>query len=1006
MPVVPQHANHAQRAQQREPEDPPAVTNAELHTFAAGDDCAGTQQQQQRLELGECNQGACDCQAAWPDQDQLPEQLQPAGSHPSWGPNQCWGADRKQRQGREQRDMRQSLTVLPKQQSSDMYHVQNQVFPNSDAPAQSAQASSEASSMLSDSNPVSQHAQHNTLPRHLQHENDLVNLQQVPQSQHAQHVTRPPQSQQAQHAQQAQLDHQAQRAQLAPYAQQAQLAHQAQHAQQSLSICEPQQAQRRQHAQRSMQAGFKATVSMSARLRQHSTESWSSNSNSTSSSIVNQCSATIHSPEATGHMSIHATLSPKKQSQSARHSRQMQPASYSNAATGQQDLNCISKQLQLQDKLPGQRSSSSSSSAWQQAESCTMTPVPCSAAPVHATTSAGLHQGALPRAVQPLQAAEVDRLEQGAPPQAIQPLEAAVVQGLHQDVLPQALQPLQVVEAQGLHPPDLCIASLAAVTRASSIVNAQRAMSRSASTVINKAAPSHRQTMSLSGSSAQPMILASSLAAPQVNSVSTQLPRSQSVSSTGRPSSACQASHADAGDAQGQHGPAPQAALRRSSGPQALPAQHANQMVDADDHAGGGEQEAGAEANLACTLQQQVQRVVSGISAETQELSSHLRAEAGVVPQPKPRQQRQCQLVQEQDSKALPQLQAVPHSHEASRARPSAKQANSGSQRPGLSPSASAGSADSSREPDHTKGGSLRPGSVHEGSSRTQQSPQSADGTAQQQLQRVASSDSSSQRPVLQFKRGAQHSMAQPKSTAQQAGVQPGYGSSQAVSQLKHTAEQTVLQAHCDPQPTEPQAVLQPGCLTQQAECDYSPCHLTQQSVLASGHNAQQAVLNADCSSPHAARQASLQPHPLPELDYSSELDCSSERMTPQALQQPQLSEQQALSELDYSPKHESPQVSLQHQYSAQHRTSPAEGLALLQEQSQLALAAQGSCSELSREGLEEDNCRLRQALAAIEQQLGMLQNQQVRCVSADSMHTGVSIALCVTSPVYHKVSI
>ena len=55
-----------------------------------------------------------------------------------------------------------------------------------------------------------------------------------------------------------------------------------------------------------------------------------------------------------------------------------------------------------------------------------------------------------------------------------------------------------------------------------------------------------------------------------------------------------------------------------------------------------------------------------------------------------------------------------------------------------------------------------------------------------------------------------------------------------------------------------------------------------------------------------------------------------------------------------------------------------AEGLALLQEQSQLALATQGSCSELSREGLEEDNCRLRRALAAIEQQLGMIRNQQV----------------------------
>lgn len=63
---------------------------------------------------------------------------------------------------------------------------------------------------------------------------------------------------------------------------------------------------------------------------------------------------------------------------------------------------------------------------------------------------------------------------------------------------------------------------------------------------------------------------------------------------------------------------------------------------------------------------------------------------------------------------------------------------------------------------------------------------------------------------------------------------------------------------------------------------------------------------------------------------------------------------------------------------STQGPASFAGGIALLQEQSQLALGAQTSCSDLSREGLEEDNCRLRYALAAIEQQLGLMTRQQV----------------------------
>lgn len=62
----------------------------------------------------------------------------------------------------------------------------------------------------------------------------------------------------------------------------------------------------------------------------------------------------------------------------------------------------------------------------------------------------------------------------------------------------------------------------------------------------------------------------------------------------------------------------------------------------------------------------------------------------------------------------------------------------------------------------------------------------------------------------------------------------------------------------------------------------------------------------------------------------------------------------------------------------AQQAVSHARGIALLQGQSQMALGVQPSYDDLSREGLEEDNCRLRYALAAIELQLGVLKTQQV----------------------------
>ena len=59
----------------------------------------------------------------------------------------------------------------------------------------------------------------------------------------------------------------------------------------------------------------------------------------------------------------------------------------------------------------------------------------------------------------------------------------------------------------------------------------------------------------------------------------------------------------------------------------------------------------------------------------------------------------------------------------------------------------------------------------------------------------------------------------------------------------------------------------------------------------------------------------------------------------------------------------------------------------VIRDQSQVALGGQPSYGDLSRGGLEEDNCRLRYALAAIEQQLGMIRSQQV-CVIHSFIHS------------------
>ena len=136
-----------------------------------------------------------------------------------------------------------------------------------------------------------------------------------------------------------------------------------------------------------------------------------------------------------------------------------------------------------------------------------------------------------------------------------------------------------------------------------------------------------------------------------------------------------------------------------------------------------------------------------------------------------------------------------------------------------------------------------------------------------------------------------------------------------------------------------------------------SSMHVNVQSDLC----VQQEVSQPDCFS--SSRCTSSQ------SSYASQQDAlQPDRCSRHKLLQPSCSSQQEVSQPDYNGCHGPPKA----------EGLRAESLALLQEQSQLALATQGSCSDLSREGLEEDNCRLRRALAAIEQQLGMIRNQQV----------------------------
>ena len=136
-----------------------------------------------------------------------------------------------------------------------------------------------------------------------------------------------------------------------------------------------------------------------------------------------------------------------------------------------------------------------------------------------------------------------------------------------------------------------------------------------------------------------------------------------------------------------------------------------------------------------------------------------------------------------------------------------------------------------------------------------------------------------------------------------------------------------------------------------------SSMHVNVQSDL----GVQQEVSQPDCFS--SSRRTSSQSSYASQQDALQPVRCSRHKLL-----QPSCSSQQEVSQPDDNGCHGPPKA----------EGLRAESLALLQEQSQLALATQGSCSDLSREGLEEDNCRLRRALAAIEQQLGMIRNQQV----------------------------
>lgn len=605
---------------------------------------------------------------------------------------------------------------------------------------------------------------------------------------------------------------------------------QSQHAQHDSA---PQHAERRQHAQRaehSMHTGFTATVSMTARCRQQSPESWNSNS-----SVVSHCCATVHSPEVTSSLSIHASLSPRKVSKAVKHGRQGELASQSALVTDQRHLQeqlpkqsslvpdqreCVPAKVQLQQQLPKQ------SSLMPGQRECVPAQVQLQQQLLNQSSiTIGQHKPA-PSQLHP-------QLQEQLPTQAS----------------PYATQSPQPVTSHSVQLQVSRIVSAKSLSRASSIVATQQAVSRSSTTVRADAQSqldSQRGGRKLSPPSlSQQQAAASSCTSPVQPAGQLQPVNSESsAGSTGQLST-----QPAAGKQPVEPKPSSPAVLRRVSSQTTLTSQvRAGQGRARHDGRGAGRaQPPGPQAEaIAVPCSDSASRATDG---------SHTEGSGATQPQ----------------------LTALPRSDSASSALRSVHHTDSCQAQP---------QQQQQTDADPSTGGSCRQPAA----------PPTAS-TQRPQLRNEVGSGSA-HRPQLQ---NAMHNGS--RSSSMQLNLQSDLGVQQEVSVSPLGSSNSTSRLFPQSSFTAPQDSQQPD-------------RLSRQKLLLFSCSAQQDIVaQPECDQDHGVSRA-------------------------EGLR--------------------------------------AEGLALLQEQSQLALATHGSCSELSREGLEEDNCRLRHALAAIEQQLGMIRNQQV----------------------------
>lgn len=551
------------------------------------------------------------------------------------------------------------------------------------------------------------------------------------------------------------------------------------------------------------------------------------------SGTVSQCCATVHHSETKSSLSVHASLSPRKLSKAAKHGRQGQVPKQSVLLIDQHD--CPPVQLQLQE-LP--------------------THVSPAAAPFPLGTSADLQE---------------------SPP-----------------ITTQSPQP---VTSHSVKQPVSNIVSSESLSKASSIVAVQQAVSRSSSTVGAEANSLQASQVPQLPKGAGPTLPQQQA---QADSCSTPAKWPEPVNSESTAGNTRQASpQAAAGREHVESKPSLPAVLRKASSETMLTS--ASQIRAMHDGRQGSAQHAAPQAQLV-TLTRSDGR--SSARCEGQAESSASQPQLASLPRSDSASSDRRKL--HTDSSA-PQLQAavVPHGDSASNARHGTPVRSSA---PQLQLAAVSGSDSTS---------SAR--RVHP------TAPQS-------QLAAVSGSDGAS---------SARHSMH-------------NMDSCQAQPQLQQQTGPDTSREGSRQQAAASTAGTQPPQLQQEMHSDSRSglTHINSQSDLA----VQQERSQNGCSS--SSRHAS------PQSSYATQQDAL----------QPDRRCRHNLIQASYRAQQEV----IQPEYNSYAGASRAEGLALLQEQSQLALATQGSCSELSREGLEEDNCRLRRALAAIEQQLGMLRNQQV----------------------------